>query len=313
MSACLCPDETYIQSTVEGVVICTKTTTLVDIACPEGCETIIRLDGTVYCSCTEEVAPMITPLKEPIYFDDTNYFEDVSWTVAFKLGEGWSSYFTFYPNYTVSKIDHFEVGYNWAEDKETLWQHPLDNTSFQVFQGRLEPFLIEYPITNENTNKFLNAISLNVEAKRWQNKWDYSHHPEIGFNKAIIWNSTNNSGLLELVEQRTLHQTKDFPKTKYDANLKTSSQEILFTALEGKHNFNYFYNRIINERSNTPMFLNDKNRINKEINLQAVSFKGKPTLERIKGDTFNVTLINDKESRFSILLESSINEETIYE
>lgn len=255
--------------------------------------------------------------KQKIDVDNENYFEDVSWTISFKAGEGWNSYFTFYPDYTISKVDHFEVGYNFGQDEETLWQHPMNNSSFQVFQGRLNPFMVEYPIINENTNKLLNSLSLNVESKRWQtvyqenniwqNSLDYSQHPEIGFNKAYIWNNTNNSGLLELVEQRTLSQAKDYPKTKLN------SQEILFTALEGKHTFNYFYNRIINERNNIPMFINDKNRILKTINPQAVAFKGKPVLEKLKGETFNVTLINDKESRFNILLKNSVNNETLYE
>ena len=256
-------------------------------------------------------------VKQKIDVDNEDYFEDVSWTVSFKAGEGWNSYFTFYPDYTISKVDHFEVGYNFGEDNGTLWQHPMNNSSFQVFQGRLNPFMVEYPIINENTNKLLNSLSLNVESKRWQtvyqenniwqNSLDYSQHPEIGFNKAYIWNNTNNSGLLELVEQRTLAQVKDYPKTKLN------SQEILFTALEGKHTFNYFYNRIINERNNIPMFINDKNRILKAINSQAVAFKGKPVLEKLKGETFNVALINDKESRFNILLKNSVNNETLYE
>jgi hypothetical protein len=307
MPTCTCPNESYVQSTVEGVVICTKITTIPDIACPEGYTTIIRPDGTAYCSYYDSVAPTITPVKEPKDFDNEQYFEDVSWTIAFKAGEGWNSYFTFYPDYTISKTDLFETGYNWGQDAETLWQHPMNNNSFQVFQGRLHPFLVEYPITNENTNKLLNSISLNVESKRWQNAWDYAQHPEIGFNKAYIWNNTNNSGLLELNEQKTLSQVKDYPKTK------NGSQEILFTALEGKHTFNYFYNRIINERNNVPMFTNDKNRIFKEINSEAVSFKGKPVLEKLKGEVFNVTLINDKESRFNILLKNSVNDSTVYE
>lgn len=245
--------------------------------------------------------------EEEVDFDNQNIFENVSFTIAFKAGEGWSSYFTFYPDYTITTNEQFQNGFNWGQDQGTLWTHNLGKSSFQVFQGRLNPFIVEYPIVNENTNKILNSISLEVESKRWQNEWDFAIHSEIGFNKAMIWNNKNNSHLLELVEQRSLSQVKDFPKTK------SFSQEILFTNEDGKHNFNYFYNRIKNERNNIPALMFDKNRIFKEIDPNAVSFKGKPILERIRGNAFNVTLTNDKESRFNIILKTSINEENTYE
>ena len=300
MPICTCPEGYTLQGTD-----CIKTTTISNIECPPGCTTIIQPDGNAICNCKDSVDPVITPGKTPIEFNSPR-FKDVSWTIAFKAGEGWSSYFTFYPDYTVSHLDYFQNGFNWGEYKESLWAHTLGNKSFQVFQGDLNPSIIEFPIVNENTNKIFNTISLNIESKRWQNNWDFSQHPEIGFNKVIVHNNTNNSGNLELVEQRTLSQVSQFPKTK------TNSQEILFTAEDEKHTFNYFYNRVKNERSNIPQFNWDNNRIFKEVNPQAVSFYGKQQLERMRGEAVLVTLINDKESRFSIALTNTINQNTNY-
>lgn len=298
---CTCP-EGYTLSGEE----CVKITTISNIVCPAGCTTVVQPNGNAICNCVDITDPEVTTEKTPIYFDNNEYFEDVSWTIAFKAGEGWSSYFSFYPDYSISHLDYFQVGYNWNTFKESLWAHTLGNRSFQVFQGVLNPSIIEFPIVNENTNKIFNTISLNVEAKRWQNKWDFSQHPEIGFNKVNIHNNTNNSHNLELVEQRTLAQVSNYPKTK------SSSQEILFTAEDEKHTFNYFYNRIKNERNNIPQFNWDKNRIFKEVNLQAVSFYGKSQLERLRGESALVTLTNDKESRFSIILKNTINQTTNY-
>ena len=301
MPTCTCPEGYVLQG-----VNCVKTTIIPNIECPPGCSLVIQPDGNAKCNCIDLAEPEIIKEKTPIYFDNEEYFEDVSWTIAFKAGEGWSSYFSFYPDYSVSHLEYFQVGYNWNTFKESLWAHTLGNRSFQVFQGTLNPSIIEFPIVNENTNKIFNTISLNIESKRWQNKWDFSQHPEIGFNKAIVHNNTNNSHNLELVEQRTLSQVSSYPKTK------ASSQEILFTAEDEKHTFNYFYNRIKNERSNIPQFNWDKNRIFKEVNLQAVSFYGKSQLERLRGEAALVTLINDKESRFSIILKNTINQTTNY-
>ena len=246
--------------------------------------------------------------KELIQLDNEEYFEDVSWTVSYKVTEGaWNSYFSFYPDYSVSHQDYFQTGYNWGVDKETMWTHPLNNTSFQVFQGRLEPFIVELPIVNQNVNKLLNSVSLNIEAKRYQNEWDFTEHKGIGFNKAIIYNNTNNSNLLELVQQKTVSDTNKYPKTK------TQSQEILYTAEEGKHTFNYFFNRVKNQDNNVPIWVNDKNRINKELNQNALSFTSKRLLERLKGETMTMRLINDKESRFNIILKDARTTETFYE
>lgn len=310
---CSCPDLTYVQSTVEGVTICTKTTTIGDVFCPEGCQTIIRQDGTAYCSCEDTVVPTTLSTKKPIYFDNTAYFEDVSWTISYKPTEGtWNSYFSFYPDYSVSHQNIFQTGYNWGQDKGTLWNHLMNNQSFQVFQGRLHAFAIEFPIANENVNKILNSISLNVESRRYQNQWDYSIHKDKSFSEGYIHNSTNNSGWFGLNAQKTLSDNRkypqlvDFPPLPY-----RKKQEILFTADQGKQTFDYFFNRVIDQDNNLPMFNRDKNNIFKTINNDAVKFSGKRMLERLRGEEFLVYLQDSKESRYNLILKSSTNSETI--
>lgn len=305
--ACSCLSENCEQITIEGVVFCSCETLIENVFCPDECETIIREDNTAYCQCTDSVEPIIANKKTPVYFDNEDYFEDVSWTMSYNPTLGsWESYFSFYPDYYVSNNNYLQTGYNYGIDNGTLWNHSLNNSSFGVFQGRLEPFTITYAISNESTNKILNSISLGVEAKRYNNQWDSSVWKGIGFNRMTIWNNTNNSGVLNLVEQKTISDVRKYPITN-----SNGSQDILFVPNEGKWNINYFFNRTINSDNNIPMFLRDKNNIFKDINPRAISFKGKRTLERLRGDSFLVTLTNDTESRFSIILKNSINSETI--
>jgi hypothetical protein len=307
---CICPNNSCTQSVTGETTYCTCVTIIENISCPEGCETIIRENGTAYCRCVDEVEPIITTLKVPIYFDNTDFFEDVSWTISYNLlGGSWGSYFSFYPDYSPYNNNYFQVGYNWGVDRETLWNHTMNTSSFQVFQGRLHPFVIEFPIASDNRTKMLNSLSLNVEAKRYQNQWNSSVWKGVGFNKLTIWNNTSNSGQLNLVGQKTISDARKYPKTSSDGN----SQDILFVPQDGKHNINYFFNRIMNQDSNIPMWKRDKNNINKELNNRAISFRGKRTNERIKGDVQLINLTNDLESRFNIILRSSINDETILE
>lgn len=247
--------------------------------------------------------------EDIVYFNNTEIFEDLSWTIAYKVTEGsWVSYYSFTPDYYTAHHDYFQTGYNFKGGKSSLWSHLLNNNSFQVFNGVLEPWIVEIPIQNQNVSKTLSSIELHLEAKRWQNQWDFSQHKGIGFNKVTIYNNTNNSGVLNLIEQKSLQDIAKYPKTNSDG-----SQDILFTAQDEKQRFNYFYNRVKKETNNIPIWLWDKNRINSRINPQAVSFYNKGLLERLKGDSFLVRLTQDKESRYQMILKLQTNTEIIQE
>lgn len=265
-----------------------------------------ELDEFLEEQSSEIIEEVLVPLNEA-EFNEEN-FEDVSWTVAFKIGEGWISYHSFTPNYYSFHNDFFQVGYNYGDFAETLWSHTLNNTSLQVFQGIRYPWIVEAPLKNQNVNKTLKTVEINLEAKRFQNQWDYSQHKDIGFNKMVIYNNTNNSGNLNLVLQKTLKDTNKYPITN-----NNGTQDILFSAENEKHYVNYFYNRVKNQDNNIPLWLWDKNMINKEVNPQSVSFRGKSLLERIKGQQFIVRLIQDKESRYSITLKDVQTKEIITE
>jgi hypothetical protein len=314
---CLCPSEEYVQSTVEGVVICTKTTTIENVFCPEGCEVITRVDGTAYCSCEDTEPPTVLPVKKPVYFDNTTYFEDTSWTISYKPTEGtWGSYFSWYPDYSPYHQNMFQVGYNWGQSKETLWNHLMNNSSFSVFQGELHTFAVEFPIANENVNKILNSVSLNVEPRRYNNQWDFSVHKDISFSEGYIHNSTNNTGWFGLNTQKNLGDIKKYPQlVDYpqpgDTPPYGNKQEILFTSEQNRQTFNYFFNRVVDQQNNLPMFTRDKNNIFKTINSDAVKFSGKRMLERLRGSEFLIYLQDSKESRFNLILKNSTADETI--
>ena len=242
-----------------------------------------------------------------VFFDNTTLFKDVSFTLAYKPQEGsWVSYYSFYPDYSPFHNNFFQGGQNWGIDKETLWNHLLNNSSFQVFRGRINPFIVKFPIQNQNVNKMLNVVSLNVETRRYQSNWDFSIWKDKGFNKFSVYTNTKHSGQLNLFPQTSLADSRKYPKTN-----NNNTQDILFTAVDGMQNINYFFNRVENQQSNVPMYVKDENNIFEVINPRAVSFTGKRTLERMTGNEFIVSLTNDKESRFNVVLKNTINDETL--
>ena len=246
------------------------------------------------------------PLQEVQLVDD-EFFKDVSWTIAFKPKEGaWSSYFSFYPDFSPSHNNFFQVGYNWKRFEGTLWNHLGNNSSFQVFQGELNPFIVEFPTQSQLVNKMFTNFEFEVETRRYQNNWDFSVWKDKGFNVFSAFTNTKHTGKLNLFPQKSLTDNRKYPKTNAD-----NSQDILFTAENGKHNVNYFFNRVINQQRNVPMYLKDENNIFKDINPRAISFKGKSTLERMTGENIIVRLENNKESRYNVVLKYSLNNEII--
>ncbi len=241
-----------------------------------------------------------------VFFDNSTLFKDVSWTISFKPTEGvWNSFFTFYPDYSVSQQNYFQSGYNWGESKETLWNHLLNNSSFGVFQGKFHPFILEFPVSNENVNKILSSLSIDVETRRYQNEWDYSVNPEIGITDLFVYNSKQNTGYLVLHPQRTLTDERKYPK------VEGNKQHILTTFVDGKQNINYFFDRVLNDKANIPHLKKDENNIFSAIDDRIVKFSGKKVLERMMGSDFIVNISNQVNSQFQILIKNIINQEII--
>ena len=308
MATCTCASLDCDQIEIGGITYCQCEIVISDISCPENCETIIREDGNVECGCTDSVTPTVEGSRVPVYFDNDEYFTDISWTISYKLTEGsWNSYFSIYPDYSIASNGFFQVGYNWGKHKESLWAHLMNRSSFCVFQGEKHTPEIEYVIPSENTNKILNSISLNIEPTHYSGDWNESVRNNISFKNLYIYNKTNNSGMLALNPQLTLADARKYPKTV------GNTQEILFTSDEDRQNINYFFNRVVQQSNNIPMFNKDFNNIFKTINQNAVKFSGKKVLERLKGEFFIINLSGVNDTRYNLILKNSINDITEYE
>lgn len=259
------------------------------------------------CECEESVEPTYVDKVSPVELTNTNYFRDVSWTIAFKFEEkGFNSYHSFHPNFYNPHQDFFQTGFNSNNSK--LWSHTLEDNSFQVFQGQREPFIVETVVTNKNTSKYLNSIAIESEAIRYQDGVDSSQWWDKGFDTLTIYNNTDNSGRLKLTP---LKNYRDL--TKYPINNPNNTQTITFVPQDEKHLVNYFYNRTRREDRNIPQWIYDRNQIMKDINPKAVKFTGKQLLERLRGNSFIIRLENESESRFKINLKDVITEQTNYQ
>lgn len=310
MATCTCPNESCTQQTIEGVVYCNCEIVINDIVCPDGCETIILDNGNAICSCLETLEPTIEKIKTPVSVIDTNYFEDVSWTISYSpIEQKWVSWHSFHPNYYIAHQNYFQTGINQSSDTSEfgLWSHLLTNRSYQVFYGKKYPFLIEYMLKREYGDILLKTVGFEMEVMRYSNEYDVAQIEDKPFNKMWIYSPLTNSGELRLVPNTgQLSQISKYPITAKDG----SSQEILVTKIGTEYTTNYFYNRMLSHKTNQSQWFWDRNQINKEINKDIVKFSGKTTLEMMRSKVFTVRLQQDLESRLRYninLLTSKIN------
>lgn len=247
---------------------------------------------------------MVDDERIVIKLGDKRYFKDASWTVSYNFfTKSWISYHSFKPNYYIDFIDSFGSGVN-----SGFWLHNLTNHSFQVYYGKIYPFIVEPMMKFSAPLTALNSIEFDTEVRRYENEYDYVIKKQVpGFNKSVVYNDHYNSGLLNLnnVDKGNLSLSAVYPKRNFD------SWDIEVAPANYKWRFNQFYN-LVKDNAEIPLWLYDGNNIDKTLNALAFNYKKSDfSLSRIKGQWFKVRLINDKLSNYKVIHKFGIDEKTI--
>ena len=169
-------------------------------------------------------------------------------------------------------------------------------SSYQVFYGKLSPFVIEYVVPSKGVPSNLQTVNYWLDVRKYYNKYDLVDIPFIGYNKAFVYNNYQNTGQLNLIPRDPDQLSQDIDYPKHNA----SSIDILQTEEFGRYSFNYLYNAVKSERTGLPIWLNDANNILKTINGGLLDMTPR-FKDRLKGDYFVVRLQQDIESRFKMI------------
>lgn len=239
----------------------------------------------------------------PIELTDTTYFCNKSWTLGYSpITNSWISYYSFVPNYYIGHDNYFQTGINYPQNGDSseigIWNHLITNKSYQVFYGKLYPFITDVVVKDQLINKQLHSIEYQADFLRFQNDYDYFYNPGVTFNKAIIWSENKNSGLLELIPQvsNNLSQGILYPISNPD------STTVLVTRKENNWRFDQFWDLVRNKYNNVPPMIYGCSPYLKDINPTAINYF-KPTFERSRlvSDYFTIRLINDQYSNYRIV------------
>lgn len=248
---------------------------------------------------------------EVVRVQDPAHFTDVSFTVTYNCLAGeWKSYMSYTPDYYIERQHYMQSGLNYAADDRMvgLWSHGLTNQSYQVFYGKLYPFIVEVPIREQFVKKMLTDVRYRMDARRYQDEVNYQKMRTVGFDKLYVYNDTDNSGELDLVmaNKDDMYQQVRYPVTAED------HREILATEDNGEVSINDFFNEVKDNTNNIPVWIKDVNDIDREIDQRAIDYH-RPWRDRLRGDWFLARFINSVESRFKMIVRWFSNNEKIYQ
>ena len=249
---------------------------------------------------------------ETFTVESDKFFCNKSWTISFSpTQDSFVSFHTYTPNYYVSNNRYFSSGINYSFDspsKEGLWHHNLTKKSFQVFYGKLEPFMFEFSVPSKLQNKQLQSVRYTSDFLRYTDNISSSLINSLTYNKAIVYNQKQTSGLLELVlkEKNDRRLSIMYPKQNQD------SRSILVEYVENGYQFNQFYD-VAKPNSNL-MHYNCDNPSYTNINPLSIDYSPQPLKRKLTSDYHIIRLINDIHSeyqinhRFSLTRTNNINQ-----
>lgn len=132
-----------------------------------------------------------------------------SWTMSFSLkNEAWVSWHSYLPSMYINTP---EVFHSWIPTSNNIWKHNTKN-SYQTFYGTYYPHIIEYvSVDNPTQTKIWNTIKLKTDAETFDTTTqEFVEQRFITFNKAVIYNSRQCTGLLNLVPKDTQANSGDY-------------------------------------------------------------------------------------------------------
>jgi len=150
-------------------------------------------------------------------------------------------------NFSIGDFNIYEYADVKFNNKGTscAWIHLKDPTIYNTYYGVIEPYVIEYPFSY----KFNDEILQNVKDYTKVYKYiptnstvitDYSKYEldDVWFNKAILYNGQQNSGILDLVPKlrNNLKNYMTYPK------FNKESKSIFFTKADNFYQYNTFWN-----------------------------------------------------------------------
>jgi hypothetical protein len=138
----------------------------------------------------------------------------------------------------------------------SLWRHLTNIRIYNKYYDNIEPYVIEYPFAYEYNDEILQNVKDYTRAYKYFNIPDgvFNDNAQVQtdnqwFNKAIVYNGQQCSGILELVP-KPINNLKEYLKYPlYNAESKT----ITYTKSDSFYGYNTFWSLVKNKA--VPLFV----------------------------------------------------------
>lgn len=156
----------------------------------------------------------------------------------------------------------------------SLWKHLTDISNFNTYYGNIDPYIIEYPFQYQYQDEILQSIKDYTKVYKYANSSNINRKiqpDDAYFNKAILYNDQQSSGLLLLNSkpQNNMKEYMSYPKYNSD------SKSILYTKSDNFYQYNTFWDVVTDK--NEPLFIDscESMSIDKIINDENMNYSTK--------------------------------------
>ena len=165
---------------------------------------------------------------------DSRFFDDASWTISYDVkAKAWISFHDWHPDVLLPGKNLFMS----VKDKK-IWKHNNRCDSFCNFYGKDYPFEVEQIINTGQMVSTIRSFEYQLECYQYkENCKDEFHILDANFDRAVVYNSEQVSGMLNLnISPKNDPQgILGYPK------INVASIDILFSKEENKYRFNQFW------------------------------------------------------------------------
>jgi len=184
--------------------------------------------------------------RSKVELGDPLIFENASWTASYDpKSDYWISFHDWHPDFALPARQYFM-----STKGGKIWKHNSSCNSYCNFYGVQYPFEIEIPLITGQTITTLKSMEYILECYKTStfNCIDQFHVLDFNFDKAVVYNSEQVSGYLNLnlFPKNNITLADTYPK------INPTSIDILFAKEENKYRFNQFWD-ITKDRGEFPI------------------------------------------------------------
>jgi hypothetical protein len=137
-----------------------------------------------------------------------------------------------------------------------LWRHLTNPEIYNYYYGNIEPYIIEYPFAYQYNDEILQNVKDYTKAYKYfastTGVWNDNARIETDdrwFNKAVLYNGQQSTGVLELVPKPLNNLSKYLSYPIYN----TESKTITYTKSDNFYQYNTFWSLV--KSKSEPLFL----------------------------------------------------------